>query len=171
MSEFELVSGKKWTHDVGVFDRITNTNYSTAHNDLKFSAYDIDGIGCGLCLANHYSRHWNSQTIGVPIDYLKSTGELGKTVVYQLRMKLVCLNTLRFNIDVFPGYNSEIIGPNPYYMFRETFNIKHLASIIPDDHDLSVPQLATPIDFEKNIESEEEEEGEDDDVTFQGISD
>merc|ERR1712062_178940 len=78
----------------------------------------------------------------------------GKIVVYQLRHKPVKMHSLRFNIDVFPGYNSEIIGPNPYYMFRETFNIKHLASIIPDDHDLTVPQLAEPIDFQSLIGSE-----------------
>merc|ERR1712087_391750 len=83
-------------------------------------------------------------------------GELGKIVVYQLRHKPVKMHSLRLNIDVFPGYNSEIIGPNPYYMFRETFNIKHLASIIPDDHDLSVPQLAEPIDFQSTVISESE---------------
>ena len=142
-----MVSDKKWTHNLGIFDRITNTNYETAHKDLKFSAYNIDGIGCGLCLPNHFSRHWTSQTIQEPINYLKSTGELGKIVIYQIRMKTKHTHSLRFNIDVFPGYNSEIIGPNPYYMFRETFNVKHLASIIPDHHDLSVPNLAEPIDF------------------------
>ena len=75
------------------------------------------------------------------------------------------MNMMKFQIDVFPGYNSEIIGPNPYYMFRETFNIKHLASLIPDDHDLPVPNLATPIDFENMedvhaVDDDEEEEEE-----------
>jgi len=155
-SEFELVTGKKWTAALGIFDRKTNTNYATAHEDLKFSAFEIDGIGCGLCLPNHYSRHWNSENIQTPIGYLKSTGELGRIVVYQIRHRQVRMHSLRFNIDVFPGFNSEIIGSNPYYMFRETFNIKHLASIIPDDHDLSVPELAQPIDFQSLIEGPDE---------------
>ena len=146
------MTGKKWTSNIGVFDRKTNTNFAAAHTELKFSAFDIEGIGCGMCLPNHYSRHWNSENIQHPIGYLKSTGELGKIVLYQMRHKPVRQHALRFNIDVFPGYNSEIIGPNPYYMFRETFNIKHLASIIPDDHDLSVPKLADPIDFQSLIE-------------------
>ena len=154
---------------MGIFDRVTNTNYETADKDLKFSAFDIEGIGNGLCLPNYFSRHWNSETVQIPINYLRSTGELGKIVLYQLRMKPVHKHSLRFNIDVFPGYNSEIIGANPYYMFRETFNIKHLASIIPDDHDLSIPNLAEPIDFNNQtqyrneceddvIEEEEQEE-------------
>eukprot|EP01084_Bolivina_argentea_P127814 226006_1 len=150
-SEFELVTGFKWTHNVGVFERKTNTNYSNAHNDLKFHAYNIDSIGCGLCLPNHFSRHWNSQNIQIPIHYLKSTAELGRIVVYQMRIKREKVHSIKFNIDVFPGYNSHIIGPNPYYMFRETFNIKHLASIIPDDHDLIIPILAQPIDLNQLV--------------------
>ena len=157
------MTGKKWTDNIGIFDRKTNTNFATAHNELKFSAFEIEGIGCGLCLPNHFSRHWNSENIQNPIGYLKSTGELGKIVVYQMRHKPVRTHSLRFNIDVFPGYNSEIIGPNPYYMFRETFNIKHLASIIPDDHDLSVPELAQPIDFQSLIDSEQLHDDEDSD--------
>ena len=142
-----MVSGKKWTQNFGIFERVTSTDYSNASENLRFSAFDIEGVGCGLCLANHFSRHWNSETIGIPIDYLASTKELGKIVLYQMRMKRVRLKTLRFNVDVFPGYNSEIIGANPYTMFRETFDIKHLASIIPEDHDLYIPKLAKPIDW------------------------
>lgn len=146
-SEIELVTGKKWTHNFGIFERVTATDYSKASENLRFSAFDIDGVGCGLCLPNHYSRHWNSETILTPIDYLASTKELGRIVLYQMKMKRVRLKRIAFQIDVFPGYNSEIIGSNPYYMFRETFDIKHLASIIPDDHDLYIPKLATPIDY------------------------
>ena len=67
-------------------------------------------------------------------------------VIYQIKYKN-SKHSIIFNIDVFPGYNSQIIGPNPYYMYRETFNIKHISSIIPNDYDLKIPQLAIPIDF------------------------
>merc|ERR1712154_546714 len=87
--------------------------------------------------------------------------ELGRVALYQLRAKPVRMHTLRFNVDVFPGYHSQLIGPNPYSMFRETFNVKHLASIIPDTHDLTVPELAEPVDFQEKKKSAaiEEEEG------------
>jgi len=147
VSEFELVTGKRWTATFNLFERLTTTNYDTAHEDLKFSAWNIEGVGCGLCLPNHYSRHWNSENIQSPIGYLRSTGELGKIVLFQCRHKAVKHRSLKLFVDAFPGYNPHIIGVNPYVMFRETFNIKHLASIIPDDHDLPVPQMAVPIDY------------------------
>merc|ERR1712129_446748 len=94
------------------------------------------------------------------MGYLASTGELGRIVLFRLRMKRVRMRTLRFSVDVFPGFNSEIIGSNPYTMFRETFDIKHLASIIPDDHDLHIPKLATPIDY-SNQTSIDDDDGDD----------
>lgn len=150
--EMDLVINKQWTHKMGLFDLQTSTTYNQSTIDeLKFSVFEMQDLGCGLALPNDPSRSWNSMNIQTPITYLSNTNELGKIVIYEIRLKgHKNGNKMIFKIDVFPGYNSDVMGPNPYIMFRDTFQVKHLASVLPTDHQLHVPQLTEIIDWQSD---------------------
>ena len=105
---------------------------------------------CGLSLSNSRARCLNSETIREPMLYLSSTGELGKIVMTQVHYR-TRRNGVRLYYDVFPGYDAKAMGPNPYVMFRENFNCKHLASLIPFDHQMHIPQVAEPIDYSRGL--------------------
>lgn len=147
-SDLELVYDREWTHKLGVYNHLTNTDYSTAHETLRMSVVEIEDYYHGLALPRSYSAQWNSRNITESVDYLRSTSELGKIVIYQLRYKPK-KNELVFKIDVFPGFDAKVMGPNPYVMFREAFGVKHLASLVPYDHKVSIPQCTVPIDYQQ----------------------
>jgi len=145
----ELIANREWTHRYGVFNLKTKTNYETAHENIKFTAFEIPDLCNGIVLPNSRSTEWNSINIQRPMNYLESTLGLGKIVITQLRLH-GGNHQMKLYFDVFPFYDVETIGPNPYFMYRETFDIKHLASIIPLDYNLAVPKLANPVDFQTN---------------------
>lgn len=156
--------GRAWTHKIGVLEHLSETDYINARENLRFTAWEIDGLKmhdnenenvCGLVLPNSRSPFINSTNSQRPMNYLASTGEVGKIVITQMRWRHRRSRELRIYFDVFPGYDAQVIGPNPYVMIRETFGIKTLASIIPVDHKLSVPKLAVPIDCSNKQEVKE----------------
>ena len=107
--EFEFVLGRAWTHKIGVLEHLSETDYNNARENLRFTAWEIDGLKmhddeeknvCGLVLPNSRSPYINSTNSQRPMNYLASTGELGKIVITQIRWKHRNTRQLRIHFDI-----------------------------------------------------------------------
>jgi len=70
--------------------------------------------------------------------------------MYQIRIKNRKKNELAFFVDVFPGYDSKTMGPNPYVMFRESFGMQSIATLLPPYYQVKVPEIAPAIHKNKH---------------------